>query len=92
MTTPRPTLPQCRVLHEIDDGRAWQRGHHWYVTGSHRDIKVTQQVKILIAGGWVTLECDRLGEDPRLHVTAKGHQVLQRRPWGELVEKLNSSR
>lgn len=86
---PKPSLYQCLVLHEIDDGRVFQRIDEawgllaWWNTGSHRDHKVTRQVEKLLELGMI----DQVGDV--LAVTAAGHEVLKRRPLHDLLEQLN---
>lgn len=86
---PRPSLYQCVVLHEVADGRVFLRGGDWFIAGSYRDHKVTQQVRKLVELKALSFEVDSLGGEAYLHVTDAGKLVMDRRPWSELLEKMN---
>jgi hypothetical protein len=89
---PKPSLYQCFVLHELADGKVYFGiGEDWWVTGYHRDYKVTWQINKLIELGYV----QRIVPpgDPRfLFITLSGLEVLRRRPYTELVEQFNRRR
>lgn len=90
MSHPRPSLYQCLVLHEVADGRVFRRDGDWYVVGSYRDHKITQQVNKLVELKALSFEVDRLGEQAYLCVTDAGKVVMDRRPLSELLEQINS--
>lgn len=80
---PKPSLVQCLVLHEIADDGVWfdlatGKWHSTYMKGV-----VTVQVDILYRNGYIKIV------DDSVTVTPMGRQVLSRRPYGELVERLN---
>lgn len=84
---PKPSLPQCLVLHDIEDDGVWfdivsGRWHSTHVRGD-----VTLQVSILHRGAYVTISSE---PEPKISLTPLGRQVLQRRPLGELLERINS--
>ncbi len=89
MPNPRPSLFQCLVLHEVADGRVFARGDDWFIVGSYRDHKVTQQIRKLLELKTLSFEVDRLGDEPYLHVTDAGKLVMDRRPLAELLEQMN---
>lgn len=83
---PTPSLYQCVVLHEIADGRVWQREGNWWVTGSYHDHRVTMQIGRLADLGLI--EIHGPPDTVPFTVTRKGLAVLDRRPLRELIEKL----
>ncbi len=81
---PKPSLVQCLVLHEVDDDTVWfdivtGRWHSTYMKGD-----VTMQVSILHRDGYVNIV------DDQISLTPMGRQVLDRRPYADVVEKINS--
>ena len=81
---PKPSLTQCLVLHEIDDDGVWfdlasGKWHSTYTRGN-----VTTQVTILHRDGYINIV------DDQVSLTPMGRQVLARRPYGDLVERINS--
>lgn len=81
---PKPSLVQCLVLHEIDDGTVWfdlvtGKWHSTYGRGC-----VSVQVDILHRDGYVNIV------DDQISLTPMGRQVLDRRPYADVVEKINS--
>jgi len=84
---PRPSLVQCLVLHDIADDDVWfdVTSGKWHSTFTRGDV--TKQVSILHRDGYISISADPV---PKLRVLPIGKQVLDRRPLGELVEKLNS--
>lgn len=85
---PKPSLYQAMVLHEIDQGLVWWRDNDWWITGSYRNHKVTQQVEKLEQGGFAKLWRNDSGVVIG-QVTDKGKDVLARRPLGDLLDQLN---
>lgn len=84
---PKPSLVQCLVLHDIEDDRVWfdVTSGRWHST-CVRD-HVTLQVNILHRDGYIAISEDPV---PQLSLTPMGRQVLARRPFAELTERLNS--
>lgn len=80
---PKPSLAQCIVLDDIDtDGVWWDLASgRWHSTYTKGDVTV--QVDILHRDGYIKIV------DDSITVTPMGRQVLSRRPYGELVERLN---
>lgn len=81
---PKPSLIQCLVLHEVDDGGVWfdmvtGKWHSTYTRGV-----VTVQVDILHRDGYINIV------DDEVSLTPMGRQVLDRRPYADVVEKINS--
>lgn len=85
---PKPSLPQVLVLHDVADDGVWfdMVTGRWHSTHVRNDVTV--QVDILHRDGFVRIESS--GPDSSIQLTAKGEEVLQRRPLGELLERLNS--
>lgn len=81
---PKPSLPQCLVLHEVADGTVWfdQVTGKWHTTYGRGDASV--QVNILHRDGYINIV------DDLITLTPLGKQVLDRRPYADVVEKLNS--
>lgn len=83
---PKPSLIQCLVLHDIDDDGVWfdVTSGRWHSTHVRNDVTV--QVDILHRDGYI-----HIGDEvvPEVAVTAAGFEVLDRRPLGELLERLN---
>ena len=81
---PKPSLVQCLVLHEIDDGTVWfdLGTGKWYST--YTKGVVTTQMDILHRDGYINIV------DDQVSVTPMGRQVLDRRPYADVVEKINS--
>lgn len=80
---PKPSLPQVLVLHEVADGTVWfdMVTGKWHTTYGRSDASV--QVDILHRDGYVNIVGDLIT------LTPMGKQVLDRRPYAEVVEKLN---
>ena len=81
---PKPSLIQCLVLHEIDDDGVWfdlgtGKWHSTYTKGN-----VTTQVDILHRDGYIKIVEDEIS------LTPMGRQVVDRRPYADVVEKINS--
>ena len=83
---PKPSLPQCLVLHEIDDDSVWFDliTGKWHTSYNRGDCTV--QVDILHRDGYVYISPDVI---PVISLTDAGREVLARRPYAELVERLN---
>lgn len=84
---PKPSLPQCLVLHDIADDGVWfdMMSGRWHSTHVRNDV--TLQVSILHRDAYVTIS----GElEPKISLTPLGRQVLARRPLGELLDRMNS--
>lgn len=81
---PKPSLVQCLVLHEIQDDTVWfeEVTGKWHSTYTRN--AVSQQIDILQRDGYIKIV------DYAVSLTPLGRQVLKRRPYAELVEKLNS--
>lgn len=81
---PKPSLVQCLVLHEVADDGVWldMVTGKWHST--YRRNKVCEQINILHREGYIKIV------DDVVSVTPMGAQVLRRRPYAEIVEKLNS--
>lgn len=84
---PKPSIYQCLVLHEIQDGRVFWRDGHWWDTGAYRDHKVTSQVEKLEALHMIWIEHQFRGS--KIHLTTAGLNVIARRPLAEILEQLN---
>jgi hypothetical protein len=84
---PRPSLAQCLVLHDIADDGVWfdVTSGKWHSTHLSKDV--TQQVDLLHRDGYIYISDDPV---PEAAITLKGVGVLDRRPLGELVERMNS--
>jgi hypothetical protein len=80
---PKPSLPQVLVLHEVADGTVWfdMVTGKWHTTYGRGNASV--QVDILHRNGYVNIV------DDVITLTPMGKQVLDRRPYAEVVEKLN---
>ena len=80
---PKPSLPQVLVLHEVADGTVWFDvvSGKWHTTYGRGDASV--QVDILHRHGYVNIV------DDLITLTPLGKQVLDRRPYADVVEKLN---
>lgn len=83
---PKPSTVQCLVLHDIADDGVWfdMTSGRWHSTHVRNDVTV--QVDILHRGAYVHISNDVI---PKITVTPIGKQVLDRRPLGELLERLN---
>jgi hypothetical protein len=84
---PKPSLAQCLVLHDIADDGVWfdVTSGKWHSTHLSKDV--TQQVDLLHRDGYIYIGDDPV---PEVSITLKGVGVLERRPLGELVERVNS--
>ncbi len=85
---PRPSLAQCLVLHDVADDGVWFdiTSGRWHSTHVRNDV--TTQVEILHRDGFVAIDSTQLHSS--IQITDRGHQVLQRRPLLDLLERLNS--
>lgn len=81
---PKPSLVQALVLHEIDDNGVWFDTVTGTWQSTYRKNKVCEQINILHRDGYIKIV------DTVVSVTPMGAQVLRRRPYAEIVEKLNS--
>ena len=80
---PKPSLIQCLVLHDIADDGVWfdLASGRWHSTHLVRDVSV--QVEVLLRGAYIKIV------DDQISVTPIGKLVLDRRPLGELLERIN---
>jgi len=71
-------------LHEVADGTVWfdMVTGRWHTTYGRGNASV--QMEILHRNGYVSIV------DEVASLTPLGRQVLERRPYAEVVEKLNS--
>lgn len=85
---PKPSLPQCLVLHDVADDGVWFDivSGRWHSTHVRNDVTV--QVDILHRDGFVRIES--VGTDSSIQLTAKGVEAVNRRPLAELLERINS--
>lgn len=81
---PKPSLVQCLVLHEINDDTVWfdMMTGRWHATYVKSDVST--QMNILHRDGYINIV------DDKVSLTPMGRQVLQRRPYADVVEKINS--
>jgi hypothetical protein len=84
---PKPSLAQCLVLHDIADDGVWfdVTSGKWHSTYLSKDVTV--QVDLLHRDGYIYISADPV---PEVAITLSGVAVLDRRPLGELVERINS--
>lgn len=81
---------QWIILWEINDtpGRVLVRQDDWFMVGTHRDHKITLQVKILLQRDLVMLNPNRDG-DPLL-ITYTGQDALSKRDYMTVIDRWNS--
>lgn len=84
---PKPSIYQCLVLHEIQDGRVFWRDGHWWDTGAYRDHKVTSQIEKLESLYMICIEEQEQGR--KVLLTTAGLNVIKRRPLADVLEQLN---
>lgn len=86
---PKPSLIQCLVLHDIADDGVWFDvvSGKWHSTHLSKDVSL--QIELLHRDGYIWISHEVV---PDLTLTLAGLEVLQRRPLGDLVEKINGGR
>lgn len=86
---PKPSLIQALVLHDINDDGVWfdLATGRWHSTHIKNDV--TTQINILHRDGYIHIDGDL---QPQVVLTDAGFEVLERRPLGDLVEKINGGR
>lgn len=83
---PKPSLVQALVLHYIANDEVWfdVTSGRWHSVYGKNEISL--QMSILHRDGYITISDEPI---PKPGLTAAGREVLRRRPYAELVEKLN---
>lgn len=81
---------QWIILWEINDtpGRVWTRDSEWFMVGTHRDHKITLQVRKLLQRDLVSLNPSRDGD--LLQVTGLGREALAQRDYTKVIDRWNS--
>lgn len=89
MTNPKPSLNQCLVLHQIQDGEVWHDGHgNWWARGSFRDHRINGAIEKLYVNSYIRKVISVDGGQ-RVELMPDGLDVIRRRPLHDLLEALN---
>lgn len=80
---------QWIILWEIDDtpGRVFCRDSDWFLVGTHRDHKITLQIKKLLQNDLVALNPSRDGD--LLQITGLGKEALAQRDYMAVLNRWN---